>query len=71
MLSAALFLIGPLLFCWRYVRQDGTFLTFGEALHHVYFLLYGQPSLPYVHDWLIELLNLVIPPVGIWPSTWG
>ncbi|WP_163998145.1 potassium channel family protein [Pyxidicoccus caerfyrddinensis] len=65
MLSATLFLLGPLLFCWRYVPTDGTPLTFGEALHHVYFLLYGQPSLPYVHDWLIELLNVVIPPVGI------
>jgi voltage-gated potassium channel len=64
-MSAGLFLLGPTLFCWRYVHPDGGRLTFGEALHHVYFLLYGQPSLPYVHDWLIELLNLVIPPVGI------
>lgn len=64
-LSAGLFLIGPLLFHWRYVGPDGQGISFGEGLHHVYFLLYGQPSLPYVHDWVVELLNLVIPPVGI------
>jgi Trk K+ transport system NAD-binding subunit len=64
-LSAGLFLLGPLLFHFRYVGPGGDRITFGEGLHHVYFLLYGQPSLPYVHDWLIELLNLVIPPVGI------
>ena len=64
-LSAALFVLGPTLFQMRYVGPDGDRISFGEGLHHVYFLLYGQPSLPYVHDWLIELLNLVIPPVGI------
>jgi Trk K+ transport system NAD-binding subunit len=64
-LSAVLFLLGPLLFEWRYVGPDGKGISFGEALHHVYFLLYGQPSLAYVHDWVVELLNLVIPPVGI------
>ncbi|QSQ23634.1 NAD-binding protein [Pyxidicoccus parkwayensis] len=64
-LSAALFLLGPLFYCFRYVGPDGTGITFGEGLHHVYFLMYGQPSLPYVRDWLIELVNVVIPPVGI------
>ncbi|MCE9673392.1 NAD-binding protein [Myxococcus stipitatus] len=64
-LAALLFLGGPLLYHWRYRAPDGDALSFGEALHHVYFLLYGQPSLPYVHDWLIELANVVIPPVGI------
>ncbi|NPC86987.1 potassium transporter TrkA, partial [Pyxidicoccus fallax] len=64
-MAAALFLLVPLVYHLRYVAPDGDRITFGEGLHHVYFLLYGQPSLPYVHDWLIELLNLVIPPVGI------
>ncbi|WP_342375890.1 NAD-binding protein [Myxococcus stipitatus] len=64
-LALALFGGGPLLFDWRYVGPAGERLSFGEALHHVYFLLYGQPSLPYVHDWVIEVLNVVIPPVGI------
>ncbi|MCP3164615.1 potassium channel family protein [Myxococcus qinghaiensis] len=64
-LAVALFVVGPLMFHWRYRGTDGDPISFGEALHHVYFLLYGQPSLPYVHDWLIELLNVVIPPVGI------
>ncbi|WP_426736281.1 potassium channel family protein [Myxococcus faecalis] len=64
-LAAALFVLGPLLFHWRYIGPDGVPISFGEALHHVYFLLYGQPSLPYVHDWAIEALNVVIPPAGI------
>ncbi|NOK02994.1 MULTISPECIES: TrkA family potassium uptake protein [Myxococcus] len=64
-LSAVLFLGGPLLFHWRFRGPDGARIDFGEALHHTYFLLYGQPSLPYVDDWLVELLNLVIPPSGI------
>lgn len=64
-LAVALFVVGPLMFHWRYRGADGDPISFGEALHHVYFLLYGQPSLPYVHDWLIELLNVVIPPAGI------
>lgn len=64
-LAAALFIIGPMMFEWRYRGPDGANVRFGEALHHVYFLLYGQPSLPYVDDWLVELLNVVIPPVGL------
>lgn len=65
LLAATLFLLGPLLYHWRYVGPGGDRITYGEGLHHVYFLLFGQPSLPYVSDWLIELLNIVIPPVGI------
>ncbi|NVJ17938.1 potassium transporter TrkA, partial [Myxococcus sp. AM010] len=65
LLSAVLFLGGPLLFHWRFRGPGGEQLKFGEALHHTYFLLYGEPSLPYVDDWLLELLNLVIPPAGI------
>lgn len=64
-LAAGLFLLGPLLFELHYRGPGGTRVSFGEALHHVYFLLYGQPSLPYVDDWVVELLNVVIPPVGI------
>ncbi|RJS25983.1 potassium transporter TrkA [Corallococcus sp. H22C18031201] len=65
LLALALYGVGPLLFHWRYVGPSGEGVSFGEALHHVYFLLFGQPSLPYVNDWLVETLNFVIPPVGI------
>lgn len=64
-LASALFLLGPVLYERNYRGPGGTRVGFREALHHVYFLLYGQPSLPYVDDWVVELLNLVIPPVGI------
>lgn len=55
----------PLLFQWRYVQPGHPPLSFGRALHHVYFLFFGNPSLDYVDDWLIEALNILIPPVGI------
>lgn len=64
-LAVALLLLGSLLFWMRYVTPDGKRITFGEGLHHVYFLFYGQPSLPYAQDWLLELLNIAIPPVAI------
>ena len=64
-LASAVLVLGPVLFQWHYRGADGKRLGFGEALHHVYFLLYGQPNLPYVDDWMVELLNLVIPPLGL------
>ena len=63
--AGALFLLSPLLFVWRYRTPEGARVGWGEALHHVYFLLFGQPSLPYIDDALIEAFNLLIPPVGI------
>ncbi len=51
----------PLFFVARYPTKP----SFGRALHHVYFLLFGQPSLDYVDDWLLESLNLLIPPLGL------
>lgn len=51
----------PLVFVARYPGG----ISFGRALHHVYFLLFGQPSLDYVDDVVLEVLNLVIPPLGL------
>lgn len=51
----------PLVFVARYPTHP----NWGRALHHVYFLLFGQPSLEYVDDWVLEVLNLVIPPLGL------
>jgi len=51
----------PLVFVVRYPEP----ISYGEALHHVYFLLFGQPSLAYVDDWIVEGMNLLIPPIGI------
>jgi Trk K+ transport system NAD-binding subunit len=55
----------PAVFHLRYVGPGGHRISYGEALHHVYFLLFGQPSLPYTGDVLIEGLNLLIPPLGL------
>src|SRR5450432_3875705 len=60
-----LFVILPFVFRAVYVLPDGGHITFGRALHHIYFLLFGQPSLDYVNITLIEVLNIVIPPLGI------
>jgi Trk K+ transport system NAD-binding subunit len=64
-MGAVLFLGAPLAFRTLYVGPDGGRLTMGEAFHHVYFLLFGQPSLPYVDSFVPEALNILIPPVGI------
>ena len=65
LLAVALFGGAPVVFVLRYVGPSGERVGYGEAFHHVYFLLFGQPSLPYVGDLLVEGLNLVIPPLGI------
>ena len=51
----------PLIYMARYPGGP----SFGRSLHHVYFLLFGQPSLDYVEDWVLEVLNLLIPPLGL------
>jgi voltage-gated potassium channel len=63
--AAALFGLVPLLYVAWYPQVAGERLHYGHALHHVYFLMFGQPSLEYVDDWLISALNFAVPPVGI------
>jgi len=64
-LAVALFGLVPLVFWARYRTPDGHGIDYGEAFNHVYFLLYGQPSLAYVDDWVLEVLNVLVPPLGI------
>ncbi len=64
-LAAALFGLVPLVFRALYRGPAGDRIGFGEAFHHVYFLMFGQPSLPYVDNFVIELLNVLVPPFGI------
>lgn len=63
--AVALFGVAPVVFVARYVGPSGGRINYGEAFHHVYFLMFGEPSLPYVGDVVVEVLNLVIPPLGI------
>jgi Trk K+ transport system NAD-binding subunit len=65
LLSSLLFGGAPLAYVALYRGPNGERVGFGEAFHHVYFLLYGQPSLPYVDALYVEALNLLIPPFGI------
>ena len=65
LLGTVLFLAAPLIFRLMYVDPDGHRISYGQAIHHVYFLLYGQPSLPYVPNPVLEALNVAIPPFGI------
>jgi Trk K+ transport system NAD-binding subunit len=60
-----LFLALPWVYVVLYPSNDGARLSLGEALHHVYFLLFGQPSLKYVNHFVIEVLNIAIPPFGL------
>jgi voltage-gated potassium channel len=64
-LTAALFLGAPPLFQWRCQVPGGDPVPAGKAIQHVYFLLFGQPSLDCSNDWLGIVLNMLIPPVGI------
>src|SRR5262245_13775003 len=63
--AAGLFIVAPLLVFWLYPMGGRPRISFGEAFHHCYFLLFGQPSLPYVDFLPLEVLNLLIPPIGI------
>jgi voltage-gated potassium channel len=56
----------PLVFVGSYETPTGhEHVGFGRALQHVYFLMFGQPTLEIVDDPLIVVLNIVIPPLGI------
>ncbi|MEI7892317.1 MAG: NAD-binding protein [Myxococcales bacterium] len=64
-LAAVLFGAVPVVFVSLYRTPTGDRIGFGEAFHHVYFLSFGQPSLPYMPSLLIEALNVLVPPFGV------
>jgi Trk K+ transport system NAD-binding subunit len=65
LLALVLFGLLPFVFVFAYRTPGGERIGWGRALHHVYFLLFGQPSLEYVDNLPIEALNLLIPPFGL------
>jgi voltage-gated potassium channel len=65
LLTAALFLGAPPIYQLQCRLPGGEPVRAGKALEHVYFLLFGQPSLDCADDWALTVLNLLIPPVGI------
>jgi len=64
-LATVLFGVVPWVFRALYRGPTGHGISWGEAFHHVYFLMFGQPSLPYVGHPLLEVLNLAIPPMAV------
>jgi len=64
-LSAVLFVGAPLTVVWAYPSAGGQRITLGAALHHVYFLVFANPSLPYVDSLAMEAVNVVVPLLGI------
>jgi voltage-gated potassium channel len=65
LLAAVLFGVLPWAYVLGYLTPGGEHIGWGRAVHHVYFLLFGQPSLDYVDNLPIEALNLLIPPFGL------
>ena len=63
---ALLFGVLPWIYIAKYpLLVDGNSISYGRALHHVYFLIFGQPSLEYVNVFVLEALDIVIPPFAI------
>lgn len=65
LLASVIYGMLPLLVMSRYVSPDGLRIGYWRAFHHVYFLLLDGPSLEYVDDPLIELVNLAVPLLGL------
>lgn len=59
-----LFGVMPLLYHRLHIGPDGHPVSLAKALRHVYFLLYGQPSLD-VDEPLLMVCDMIIPPLGI------
>lgn len=64
-LAAVLVVGAPLVVFWAYPAASGQRITAGAALHHVYFLAFGNPSLPYVDSLALEVVNVLVPLVAV------
>jgi Trk K+ transport system NAD-binding subunit len=65
LLAAGLFGVVPLLYVWGWRGPSGQRVGWGAAAHHVYFLLFGNPSLPYTDSVPMEVLNVLVPLLGV------
>jgi Trk K+ transport system NAD-binding subunit len=64
-LAIAVFGLVPIVFAWRYEGAGHERISYWQAFHHVYFLLLDGPSLGYLSDPVLELLDLALPPLGL------
>jgi voltage-gated potassium channel len=55
----------PLLYVAWWRGPNGERVPWGAAAHHVYFLLFGSPSLPYTESAPMEALNMLVPLLGV------
>jgi Trk K+ transport system NAD-binding subunit len=65
LLAAGVFGVVPMLYVSWWRGPQGERVGWGAAAHHVYFLLFGNPSLPYVESTLFEALNVIVPLFGV------
>ena len=65
LLASVLFGVVPLLYVWGWRGPSGQRVGWGAAAHHVYFLLFGNPSLPYTDSLSMEALNVLVPLFGV------
>jgi Trk K+ transport system NAD-binding subunit len=65
LLALALFGVVPLLYVWGWRGPQDQRVGWGAAAHHVYFLLFGNPSLPYTDSVAMEALNVLVPLFGV------
>ena len=66
-----LFGVLPWLYVLNFPSPDAVPIGFGRALSHVYFLLFGQPSLPYVDNGMIAQANLYALDCNLYSSNFG
>ena len=65
-LATVLALGVPLLLRALYRLPDGGGrISLLQSVHHTYFLMFGEPSLPYVESLWVEAVNLLVPPLGL------
>ena len=65
LLAVGLFGFVPLLYVWGWRGPGGERVRWGAAAHHVYFLLFGNPALPYTDSAPMEALNMLVPLFGV------
>lgn len=65
LLVAIIYGVLPFVVMARFTGSHGEHVGYRRAFYHVYFLLLDGPSLEYVDDPVLELINMVVPLLGV------